>query len=103
MPGCVQVPTYTTRHKPAASDGKPGAPGRIPIASLRPGQDGLAGTVGILLRNDDGSFSTYDQKFEYQLLDFDVVDENNDGIFEPGECMIIKNIRIKNSGMTALK
>lgn len=47
--------------------------------------------------------STYDSKFEFQLLDFDVVDENDDGVFEPGECVIIKNIRIKNSGMTALK
>jgi len=103
VPGCGQVPTYTTRHKPGASDGKEGFSGRTPAASLIPGQDGLDGTTGILVRKDDGSVSTYDSKFEFQLLDFDVVDENDDGVFEPGECVIIKNIRIKNSGMTALK
>lgn len=102
MPGCEPVPTYTTRHKPGASDGKDGASGRTPVTSLSPGQDGLDGTAGILVRNDDGSVSTYDSKFEFQLLGFDVVDQNDDGVFEPRECAIIKNIRIKNSGMTAL-
>lgn len=62
----------------------------------------MDGTAEILVRNDDGSVSTYDSKFEFPLLDFDVVDENDDGVFEPGECVIIKNIGIKNIGMTAL-
>ena len=100
MPGCEQVPTYTTRHKPGASDGNDGATGRTPATSLKPGQDGLDGTAGILVRRDDGSISTYESKFEFELLGFDVVDQNDDGVFEPRECVIIKNIRIKNSGMT---
>ena len=101
MPGCEQVPTYTTRHKSGASDGKDGAPGLTPATSLQHGHDGLDGTAEILVHNDDGSISTYDSKFEFQLLGFDIVDENDDGVFEPRECVIIKNIRIKNSGMTA--
>lgn len=100
---CRQVPTYTTRHKPGAPDGNKGSSGLSPAAPLKPGQDGLPGTVGILVRHDDGSLSTYNSKFEFQLLGFDVVDENGDGVFEPGECVIIKNIRIKNSGTTAFK
>ena len=103
MPGCEQVPTYTTRNKPGASDGKDGPSGRAPATSLKPGQDGLDGSARILVRNYDGSVNTYESKFEYQLLGFDVVDENGDGVFEPRECVIIKNIRIKNSGMTGLE
>lgn len=97
-PSYRQVPVYTTRHKPGASDGRKGPSGCTPAALLKPGRDGLDGTAAILVRNDDGSVSTYDSKFEFQLLDFEVVDENDDGIFEPSECAIIKNIRIKNSG-----
>ena len=102
MPGCEQVPTYTTRHKPGASDGNDGASGHTPATSLKPGQDGLDGTAGIHVRRDDGSISTYESKFEFELLGFDVVDQNDDGVFEPRECVIIKNIRIKNTGMTTL-
>jgi len=101
-PRCQQVPTYTTRRKPGASDGERGSSGLAPTAVLTPGRDGLDGTAAIIIRSDDGSVSTYDSKFEFQLLDFEVVDQNNDNIFEPGECAIIKNIRIKNSGTTAL-
>lgn len=101
MPGCEQVPTYTTRHRPGASDGKVGASGRTPATSLNVGQNGLDGTGSIHVRNDEGSISTYHSKFEFQLLGFDVVDENDDGVFEPHECVIVKNIRIKNSGMAA--
>ncbi|KAL8673302.1 MAG: hypothetical protein Q9168_002264 [Polycauliona sp. 1 TL-2023] len=95
---CRQVPVYTSRYKTGASDGKTGPSGRAPATPLHPGQDGLDGTVGLLVRQDNGTVSTYDAIFEFQLLGFDVVDENGDGVFEPGECAIIRNIRIKNSG-----
>ncbi|KAL8834147.1 MAG: hypothetical protein Q9170_003894 [Blastenia crenularia] len=95
---CRQMPAYTTRHKAGAPDGNKGSSGRSPAVPVSPGRDGSDGTVGILVRYDDGSVSAYDSKFEFELLGFDVVDENGDGIFEPGECVIIKNIRIKNSG-----
>ena len=102
MPGCIEKPIYKTRHKPGASDGKSGCAGRSPATSLKPGGNGSDGIAEIVVRNDDGSVSTYDSKFEFQLLDFDVVDENDDGVFEPGECVIIKNIRIRNSGMKTM-
>jgi len=97
-PGCKQKPVYTTRRRPAASNGRQGPSGRAPTAALEPGRDGLDGTAAILVRNGDGSISRYDSRFEFQLLDFEVLDENDDGIFEPGECVIIKNFRIKNTG-----
>jgi hypothetical protein len=31
-------------------------------------------------------------------VSFDVVDENDDGIFEPGEHLLVKNIRVQNTG-----
>jgi hypothetical protein len=32
------------------------------------------------------------------VKDFDVIDENNDGINEPGEHLIVRNIVVRNAG-----
>ena len=66
---------------------------------MSPGRNGSDGSFAISVRNGDGSMSTYDSPFDFLLLDYEVVDENEDGIFEPGECAIIRNIRIKNNGI----
>ncbi|KAF2233610.1 hypothetical protein EV356DRAFT_198994 [Viridothelium virens] len=42
--------------------------------------------------------TSYTSAFEFRLVDFELVDENDDGIFEPGECEIIKEIIVKNTG-----
>jgi hypothetical protein len=33
-----------------------------------------------------------------ELIGFDVTDENQDGIFEPGEHILIQHVRIRNTG-----
>jgi hypothetical protein len=102
-PGCKQVPTYRTHRKPGATDGEKGSSGRTPTNLLTPGRNGSSGSGAILVRHDDGSVSSYQSHFEFQLIDFEVVDENDDGIFEPGECAIIKNITVKNTGKVTLE
>jgi hypothetical protein len=36
--------------------------------------------------------------FHLELFDFDVIDGNEDGIFEFGEEILLRNIRVQNSG-----
>lgn len=46
----------------------------------------------------DGRNLSYSGKFILELAGYDICDENEDGILESGEHMIIKNIQIRNSG-----
>ncbi|KAF2738806.1 hypothetical protein EJ04DRAFT_549698 [Polyplosphaeria fusca] len=100
--GCQQKRTYTSRHRPGADRGSDGMPGRLPGGPLpRPGRTGRSGKASICVRSEDGvNTVSYNAKFEFQLLDFEVVDENRDCIFEPGECLIIRNIRVRNNAVT---
>jgi len=51
-----------------------------------------------MIRHSDGHLEIFNSKFEIQLVDFEVVDEYEDGIFEPGECVRVRNITVKNTG-----
>jgi len=47
--------------------------------------------------NDDPLMS-YSSRYHLIVESFEVVDENNDGINEPGEYLIVKNISVRNDG-----
>ncbi|KAK6525330.1 hypothetical protein TWF694_005473 [Orbilia ellipsospora] len=77
-----------------------GAPGN---AIIQPGQHGLPGSARIQVRMKPtrelgAEHKFYLRRYFFTLVDFDVVDENEDGIFEPGEHIYVKNIRIQNTG-----
>ncbi|GES83009.1 collagen-like protein [Rhizophagus clarus] len=40
----------------------------------------------------------YDRIYEFTLMDFDCIPEDNSGIYEPGSRIIIRNIKVKNTG-----
>jgi hypothetical protein len=42
--------------------------------------------------------STYPSIYQLKVVSFDVVDENEDGVNEPGEHLLVKNIRVENTG-----
>jgi hypothetical protein len=44
------------------------------------------------------SEATYPGVYRLQVTKFDIIDENEDGINEPGEHLIVHNIRVKNHG-----
>ncbi|KAI0454191.1 hypothetical protein F5B21DRAFT_244100 [Xylaria acuta] len=46
----------------------------------------------------DGSRREYSSLYSLALTDFDVEDENGDGIFEPGEHLFVRRITVRNSG-----
>lgn len=47
---------------------------------------------------DDMSTRSYPDRYRLVVLGFDVIDENNDGINEPGEHIVVKNIIVRNQG-----
>jgi hypothetical protein len=42
--------------------------------------------------------ATYPDRYRLTVASFDVVDENEDNINEPGEHLIVRNVRIENKG-----
>lgn len=44
------------------------------------------------------SEATYPSPYALQVINFDIIDENEDGINEPGEHIIVHNIRVRNVG-----
>jgi hypothetical protein len=96
--GCGDRPVYQTFSKPGASNGQRGPSGHTPRSALRSGNDGALGSAYYLVSDENGHQTRYTSKFEFELVDFEVIDENDDGIFEPGECVIVRNVCIKNTG-----
>jgi hypothetical protein len=72
--------------------GKTGAPSS---ANPADGQDGTDGKIEIFVEKPGGQFTgPYDSAYKLE-----VVDENEDGILEFGENIILRNIRVENSGI----
>ena len=100
--GCNPVPIYQTYQRAAALDGRDGRPGRGTTTSLSRGWAGTAGTGEIVVTLRDGTQQKYNSKYNLELVDFDVEDENGDGIFEPGEYAFVRRIRVRNSGQHSM-
>jgi hypothetical protein len=53
--------------------------------------------TAIFVKSDNGENRLYtNERVELKVLDFDVVDENGDGIFEPGDLIRVENIKVQN-------
>lgn len=72
--------------------------GRPPIDPLQAGQNGPSGFSQITVLSNDGGRATYPSRYVLEVVGFDVHDENDDGVNEPGEYVFISNIVIKNTG-----
>lgn len=78
------------------SGGQAGASGR---AKIENGKDGANGTLSIFIQNQDGQLTgPFASAYQLEVLDFDIVDANEDGVLEFGEEITLRKIRIKNSG-----
>ena len=96
--GCESVPIHSNLRKPPGANGRDGTPGQSIQHLLFAGSIGQSGSANFYVRNHDGSAQRYTAPFQLELLDFDVEDENGDGIFEPGEHVFIRRIRVRNTG-----
>ena len=99
-PGCVAIPIYRTMSRLAGLAGKPGREGEVPEGSSMSGAPGSDGRGVIVVKYHSGQRQRYSKCYDLQLVGFDLEDENGDGIFEPGERLFVRRIRIKNAGTT---
>lgn len=81
-----------------ASNGNSGRPGSPLQSTLHKGRPGRAGTFSFFVVRENGAREQYHGCYNLQVYDFEMVDENDDGIYEPGEHVLIKNIKIHNTG-----
>jgi hypothetical protein len=59
---------------------------------------GAQGSSQVTVIRNNGTEATYPTRYELKIISFDVVDENGDGINEPGEHILVKNIKVQNTG-----
>lgn len=96
--GCHALPVFQTRIRVRGADGAEGRRGDVPVIPLFAGADGRPGEATIVVTSKTGIEKSYQSRYQLELVDFDVEDENEDGIFEPGEHIFICRIRVKNTG-----
>ncbi|ORY18621.1 hypothetical protein BCR34DRAFT_582903 [Clohesyomyces aquaticus] len=97
---------WTERHsdyvvaktRPGGSNGQNGPPGMRASTLLSGGRSGPSGSVQIKVIGGDLSEATYPGVYNLQVVNFDIIDENEDGINEPGEHIHVHNIRVRNVG-----
>jgi hypothetical protein len=90
--------TETVVHRNTGSHGRSGYTGWSPNTRLSNGRDGKPGTSTICVVNADGPAHSYPSRYLLKVVNYDVVDENEDGINEPGEHLIIRNLIVLNYG-----
>ncbi|KAJ2904220.1 uncharacterized protein MKZ38_008550 [Zalerion maritima] len=90
---------YTTRHhRPGAPPGPQGPGGMRATEPLFAGRSGSNGIGQIKVLRNDLTEGTYTSRYQLHVVSFDVIDENEDGINEPGEFLHIKNVVVENRG-----
>ena len=96
--GCESEPIIKKFERVKAIDGRDGRPGAVISNRLVEGTPGKGGNFTIVVRSRDGGEQEYPSRYNLELVDFDIEDENGDGVFEPGEHIMVKRIRIRNTG-----
>jgi hypothetical protein len=99
--GCDALPVFQTKARVKTEDGIDGLTGETPLVdTLFPGRSGRPGEGLIFVRSNNASEEPkqYHSRYQLELVDFDLEDSNEDGIFEPGEHLFIRRIRVKNTG-----
>ena len=88
-----------THHNVGGQSGTGGKTGAPSSANPTDGQDGLDGKVEIYVEKPGGQLAgPYDSAYKLEVVDFEIVDENEDGILEFGEDIVLRNIRVENTG-----
>ena len=100
--GCEKRPIQQTYTRPKGPDGHEGNAGTAEHKSLSAGLQGSDGSISIVVDSPNQQQQTYLACYKLQLVDFDIEDENEDGIFEPGEHIYVRRIRVKNTGRSYL-
>jgi hypothetical protein len=72
--------------------------GRDSTTTLVPEND-TALRTGIFIKSNGEVREYTNDKIHLRILDFDIIDEDDDGVFEPGDFIRIENIKVANIGI----
>ena len=73
------------------------------VAPFRPvdGENGAPGSLRIFVQSENGHLNgPYSSIYQLTLNDFDIFDNNEDGILEFGEEVTLRNFVVRNTGST---
>ena len=98
--GVIVTQSRNTSARTRVSQVRRGRDGLRQTLASKGGLSGISGQVTIVVRNLDGTDNAYEEPWKLRLVSFDIEDENGDGVFEPGENMIVRRIRISNFDIT---
>jgi hypothetical protein len=90
--------TVHRKSRPHGVVGPQGPPGNRPGNYLSGGLSGANGSSQVTVKRADGTQATYPSGYQLKVVSFDIVDENHDGINEPGEHLLVTNIKVENTG-----
>jgi hypothetical protein len=91
--------TNTTSHyNSGGSDGSDGRSGHDGRAVIRGGARGDGGALTIEVAGEGGATQRYAARFELQLASFALAEVRPDGVFEPGELVRVRDLRVVNVG-----
>jgi len=96
--GCGMKPVIKPFQRAPGLGGRDGETGLSITEPLAAGVDGEHGTVTIVVHHGGDSVQRYHLPWLLELVDFEVEDENGDGVFEPGEHLFIRRIKVRNIG-----
>jgi hypothetical protein len=82
--GCAMQPISKDFQRAKGFDGSDGRPGAQITTPLLSGVAGMDGNATFHVKRADGTIQEYTSCYHLELVDFDIEDENQDGIFEPG-------------------
>ncbi|PGG99856.1 hypothetical protein AJ80_09278 [Polytolypa hystricis UAMH7299] len=80
----------------AGSSGYDGSQPSDPLFDGAPGQNGI---ISFFILRRDGAREQYHGCYDLRVSGFEIVDENEDGINEPGEHIFVENIQVHNTGV----
>ncbi|TGZ81003.1 hypothetical protein EX30DRAFT_364049 [Ascodesmis nigricans] len=89
---------YVRKSRPPGNGGRGGKSGRLSSFVPLPGPGGRAGEIKWVVRYPGQGPLVYPSRYDFRLEGFQLSDENNDGVFEPGEHVFVHNIRVTNVG-----
>lgn len=97
-PKCIPRSQTIYHRQAGGKDGEPGPKGNDGTGDISAGKSGLPGAFEFIVTEEDGSTQRYTSVYDLHLESYDYVDENRDGVFRPGEKVIVSNIVVRNSG-----
>jgi hypothetical protein len=96
--GCDLKPIRSYFKRAPGLDGKDGESGASMTTPLVKGWRGGEGTVTIAVQHHNGDTLRYTSSWALELVSFEIEDDNDDGIFEPGDFLHIRRVTVRNVG-----